>query len=315
VSERERPPDEPPTPGEDEDGEDEPGTEPPPEEEIEDPLERDPIKYVWKDGVAPLAVTLTEGPVEAGYAPAELVARLAEQIALLLKDLGGGIGPMLYAVAPGSMTLFFGDPDPVNEQAQLAINRTATHAGRVAELIELDGDALYARALEIGAPARQYAALTQLVGTEDVTLRWAVQEQEPRTLTSDRAAEQHKRLSEPGETKDRSLRVHGVLYRVITEPTVQGYTGSVGIHLHSWSSRPPGDHRSRKLIARYESSAVEDQIKAGLVGEPVEARLTVREPVPGASLEPERFQLVVDDLIPGPPEDSILGSGLLDEAE
>lgn len=264
---------------------------------------------------APLAVTVTEGLVEASYAPAELVAKLAHQIALVLRDFGGGIGPMLYAIAPGSsMTLFFGVADPFGEQEQLAVNRTATHAGRVAELIDLEGDALYARALGIGSPARQYAELTRLVESEGVTLEWRVRENEPRVLTSSHAGNQHARLIKPGETRDREMRVHGVLYRVITEPTVQGYSGSVGIHLHHWSARPPGV-RSRKLLAHYEARGVEEQIKDGLVGEPVEARLSISEPIPGASLELERFRLVVEDLKLGPPEDSILGPRLLVDDE
>lgn len=262
---------------------------------------------------APLAVRVTEGAVEAAYAPAELVAKLAHQIALVLRDFGGGIGPMLYAIAPGSsMTLVFGDAGPFGEQEQLAVNRTATHAGRVAELIDLEGDALYARALEIGSPARQYAELTRLVETEGVTLEWSVREEEPRVLTPRRAGNQHARLLKPGETRAREMGVHGVLYRVITEPTVQGYSGSVGIQLHSWSARPPGV-RSRKLLANYEARRVEEQIKDGLVGESVEARLSVREPIPGASLELERFRLVVENLKLGPHEDSILGPGLLED--
>jgi hypothetical protein len=82
-----------------------------------------------------------------------------------------------------------------------------------------------------------------------------------------------------------------------------------------WSGRPPGDRSKQRLIAFYEDPAVEQRIKAGLVGESVEAHLLIRQPVPGASIEPERFDLILADLGRGPPGDALLGPGFFDEEE
>jgi hypothetical protein len=156
---------------------------------------------------------------------------------------------------------------------------------------------------------RQYNQLAQVVQNEGITLKWEVRGQPARVLTADRAHRQHTRLSKPPPTQDRPLVVNGVLYRVITESTREGFLGSVGIHLHSWSARPPSDGSKARVIAFYEKPEVEDSIKEGLVGEPVEATLLVRQPVPMTSIDPERFDLVLDDLALGPPEDEILGPG------
>ncbi|HEX8743598.1 MAG TPA: hypothetical protein VF712_10735 [Thermoleophilaceae bacterium] len=270
---------------------------------------------IGRDGEEPpLVVTVENGAVASNYAPAELVAKLTERVAVLLKEMGGGVGPMFYAAVPGgSIHLIFGDPDPDEAQATLPMATTAAQAERVAELIDLEGDELFARALQIGRPMRQYDDLAQLVLSEGITLRWTVQGDEPRVLSPARADRQHLRLSAPPELKDRDLTVHGVLYRVITESTREGFLGSVGIHLHSWSTRPPGDKSKTRLIAFYEKRSVEAEIKEGLIGEPVTAKLLIRQPLPGTTIEPERFDLVLDDLEPGPPEDDRMG--LFEEIE
>jgi hypothetical protein len=254
---------------------------------------------------APLVVTVADGPVTKRYAPAELVAKLTTHVALLLREMGGGFAPMLYAAAPGrSIRLYFGDPDPLEDQERLAVEFTAVYAERVADLIDAEGDQFFRRALLIGTPMKHYNDLTQVVTSEGVTLTWAVLGQPPRVLPPDRAERQHERLSAPPETVDRSLVVNGVLYRVITESTREGFLGSVGIHLHSWSAKLPNDPKRRRLIARYEKRDVAETIKRGLVGEPVRAHLLLRTPAPGSSIDPNRVDLILDDLEEGPPEDS-----------
>jgi hypothetical protein len=187
-------------------------------------------------------------------------------------------------------------------------------AKRVAEIIPLEGDDLFARALLIGAPMAQYGELTHVVQSEGVTLTWAVRDEEPRVLDPDRARRQYTRLSAPPKTMDRPLTVNGVLYRVITESTREGCRGSVGLHLHQWSARPPGESKGKRprIIALYESVEIENRIKDGLVGESVEARLVIRQPVPGTSIDPDRYDLVVVNIAQGPTEDSILGQSLID---
>lgn len=63
----------------------------------------------------------------------------------------------------------------------------------------------------------------------------------------------------------------------------------------------------------YETREIEDQIKVGLIGEPVEARLMIRQPVPGTSIEFDRYDLVLMEIKRGPTEESILGKSLLDD--
>ena len=253
----------------------------------------------------PLVVTVENGAVARNYAPAELIARLTERVALLLKEMGGGVAPMFYAAVPGgSIHLLFGDPDPGDAQGAFPSGATAAQAVRVADLIDLEGDDLFARALQIGRPMKQYQDLTQLVLSEGVTLRWAVEGSEPRVLSPERAELQHLRLSAAPKLQDRSLIVNGVLYRVITESTREGFLGSVGIHLHSWSARPP--RAKERVIALYESVDLERRIREGLVGEPVQAELLVRQPVLGTSIDPEQFVLVLNAIGSGPPENDFV---------
>jgi hypothetical protein len=47
--------------------------------------------------------------------------------------------------------------------------------------------------------------------------------------------------------------------------------------------------------------------------ESVEARLLIRQPVPGTSIDPDRVDLILDDIERGPPEDAIFGESLLED--
>lgn len=252
---------------------------------------------------APLKVIVDGGDVAKNYAPVDVVAKVIGAVGSTLKAFGGGFTPMFYEATPGgSMTLVFGDPQPADAQAELPVEFTLNEAQRVAELIELDGDDFFRRALLVGEPMKAYSDLAQIVQSESVTLRWEVRGEKPRHLTADRAHRHHARLTSPPKTQDRPITVNGSLYRVITESTRDGYVGSVGIHLHGWSSRPPKAAKKARIIARYDNRAIERAIKDGLVGEPVEATLLIRHAVPGTSIDPERFDLVVQDIKIGAPE-------------
>jgi hypothetical protein len=221
---------------------------------------------------------------------------------------------MLYGAEAGaSMRLIFGDADPFYLQERLPIENTVTQGGRIATLMDLEGDALWAQAVHVGPPMRQYTELAQLVQSEGVTLAWSVREDEERIWTPDRARSQHARLTAPVKTRDRQLTVNGTLYRVITESTREGFRGSVGIHLHSWSPRPPRVKRRAHMLAYYENEEIENRIREGLVGNSVEAGLLIRHALPGGSIEPETFAVIVDKLRLGPPENPLLGSSILDE--
>jgi len=211
---------------------------------------------------------------------------------------------MLYAIAPTkSITLYFGDPDPAAEQERLPVEFTAAHAERIADLIDVDDETFFARALLIGSPMRHYNDLAQVVASEQLTLTWEVRGQPPRVLKPEAAERQHERLSAPPKTIDHPVVVNGGLYRVITESTREGFIGSVGIHLHRWSKLPNDPYR-RRILAYYSSRDVAESIKAGLVGEPVRAHLSLRTPAPGASIEPNRVDLILESLEAGPPEDT-----------
>jgi hypothetical protein len=279
---------------------------------------RDPKAHETKRYIvgadAPLAVTIRGGGVTKDYAPAILVTKLSEKISNLLLDLGGGFPPMLYGAAPGnSMVLYFGDPHPDDAQGQLPIELTLIHAKRIADLIELEDDELFNGALQLGAAAAQrYNDLTHTVQNEGVTIEWKVGDDKPRILPPDRAERQNTRLSQPGKLESRDLNVHGVLYRVIAEPR-EDHLGTVGIRLHKWSARPPGISKGGKVFPAYRASTVEESIKDGLINEAVAARLRLEQPALGTSIRPGHYELFLEEISHGPPEDSIYGESLFDD--
>jgi hypothetical protein len=252
-----------------------------------------------------LLVRISDGPVAREYAPAALIGQVAERVFEVLHDIGGGWSPMLYGVLPASsMELYFGDPSADEAQRQLPADITLSHAITIAKLIDLDGEDLFTEAIRIGAPVRSYERLVHFVETEGITLSWQPRGQVARQLTPTRAARQFARLSVKGETREQGLTINGVLYRVITE-VQHGHRGTVGIHLHSWSAKPP--HRQHRVIAAYDDSTVEAAIKAGLIGEPVEVRLVIRQPVPGTAIDTSAVDLIVEKIGPGDPEGARLG--------
>lgn len=296
-----------------------PGEEPVPGPRIppDEPRDHETGKrFVLSDTLerAPLVVTVADGDVASDYAPAGLIARLAERVNEVLHEMGGGWSPMLYAALPGaSMTLYFGDPRPEEAQAQLPVEITLNHARTVAELIDLDDEELFARALAIGAPAKAYIKLAHFVETEGVTLTWTPRDDSPHRLTQPRATRQYARLSKQPPMQARPLTINGVLYRVIAEPK-DSHLGTVGIRLHSWSAKPPRQ-RGDRVLAAYDSPEVGGAIKDGLIGEPVEALLLVQHAAPLTSIDPDRVLLIVDGIEQGPSEESRFGPRLTDVVE
>jgi len=72
------------------------------------------------------------------------------------------------------------------------------------------------------------------------------------------------------------------------------------------TARLPGRPQQRRIIAAYASSPLEATIKAGLIGEPVQATLTLRQPQPGTSLTPHDYEVTLVRIGHGPPESSHL---------
>jgi hypothetical protein len=280
-----------------------------------DPASHETKRYIVADS-APLAVTIRNGGVAREYAPAVLITKLTERINALLVDLGGGFQPMFYGAAPGnSMVLYFGDPHPEGAQGQLPVEIVGAQAQRVAALLELEGDALFSNALELGASgAQRYNELTQTIHAEGVTVSWKVRDQKERTLPPDRAERQHTLLSRPGKLEDRFLTVNGVLYRVIAEPRDE-HLGTVGIRLHKWSARPPGVSKGGKVFPAYVDERVENAIKQGLINEPVQAKLRLQHAVFGTSIRPGLQAIFLDEIEGGPREDSIYGESMFDNED
>jgi hypothetical protein len=305
VTEDPTPPGEPSAPEPDPDAEpgDEPGATPLPDPPSKDAL--DDIRFaVDRRSDAPLVVTLSGGPIESRYAPADLLGKVAERIGALIGDLSGGVPPMLYALVPGqSMTLILGDSLPEEPQTRIPLEVTRNAAERVAELIDLEGDDLWARAVGLGPPARRYTELTQLVQSEGFTVEWAAKGSETRELTPDRAGRQHTRLVREPEMRVHDITLSGILYRVIADPVLT--TGRIGIKLFESSIEAPGPRKHAPLID-YEGENLHNAIRDGLIGEPVEAVVHVKQPRPGRSIDPNVVVLQLASIARGEGEPSEL---------
>lgn len=282
-----------------------------------DPKKLDDIEFAVKElwTQSPLVVTVADGPITSDYGPAELIGRLAERIAALIRDVAG-TPTMLYGIAPGnSMTMFFGDPRPSDHQEQLEFEVTLDAAKRVAELVEADEDDFVARAIAMGAPMSRYDDLVQLVQGEGFKLQWKPRAEPVRVLTPRRAGEQHVRLQSPPETNDWDQEVNGILYRVIAEPGEE--KGTAGIRRFKWSPAPIGVPRA-KVIASADRGMLDKALDQGLFGNPVKALLRVRRGVLGKTIDPDYIDLEWISIEPGPGESSGLGrpiEDLLDELE
>jgi hypothetical protein len=267
-----------------------------------------------------LQVTATGGSVTSSYAPGDLISKLTAHVHALLRDVGGGVPPMLYAVLPSnSMTLYFGDARSNEAQSQIPVELTLSHAKRVAGLIELDDNELFAKARELGAPAHKYSELAHFVENEELTLEWKPHGEKARILTPQRAAIQYALLTAEPSTKDHRMTIHGTLYRIIAEPQ-RGRLGTLamgtlGIRLFNWSAKPRSRHRQgQKVLALYLNDAVESSVREGLIGNPVEATLIIRQPDPGTAIDPEVVELIVDTIKAGPSEKSRLGTKIFDDS-
>lgn len=260
------------------------------------------VKQAWER--SPLVVTIADGPIASGYGPAELIGKLAERIAALIKDVAGS-PPMLYGIAPThSMTLFFGDPQPSGAQEQMAFEVTLDAARRVADLVEAEDDDFVKQAIRIGAPMRRYDDLAALVQSEGVNLKWQPLGETPRNLTYKRAGKQHVRLHAPPKTTHWDATINGYLYRVIAEPTDE--EGTAGIRRFKWSPKPVGVKGS-KVIASAERKLLDAALEAGLFGNEVEAVLRIYRGVPGDTIDPDYIRLEWRSIQPGPSEASRLG--------
>jgi hypothetical protein len=239
-----------------------------------------------------LEVTVADSQTKDRGAQAGLVGRLLEKIEELIEQMGGGVKPVLAgALSEHSITILLDDPQAPGPQESLPVEFTLVAATRIQRLIDLDGDDLFAAALEIGPEAMRYVEFVHLVETSGISLTWTPRGQKGSELEANRASQQYARLTVEPALRETEMTLVGLLYRVIADPSK--IEGSIGIKLAKESSRPPW-HKGSWVNAFFVRDMLEEAIKDGLIGEWVEARVRLTEPVPGTGLSTDarRVELV-----------------------
>jgi hypothetical protein len=247
-----------------------------------------------------LEVTVADEQASSLGARAGIAGKLLQIIDELVTRLGGGVEPVVAGARAGnSITFYLDDPQPVGAQKALPVEFTLNAAIRIQHLIDLEGDALFARALEIGPEAGRYIDFVHLLGTTGTTVVWKPRDAKPSELRPDRAGRQYERLTVEPELRQTEMTLIGVLYRVIADPSK--VEGSIGIKLAKESPRPPW-HKGSWVNVAFNRDALEAKIKDGLIGEAVDVRVMLAEPVPGTGLtvEARHLQLVGIDRRPTP---------------
>ncbi len=258
-----------------------------------------------------LQVTVEDEATAAG-ARAGVAGRLLESIDQLIEKLGSGVPPVMAgAVAGKSITVLLDDPLP-NAQTAIPVEFTHSAAVKIRALMELEGDELFASAIKIGPSANRYVEFVHLVSTTGVSITWTPRDDKPVMLDPDRAARQHVLLSAEPQLREVEMTLIGVLYRVISDPTK--IEGSIGIKLAKESPRPPW-HKGSWIKVEFNRHELEATIKEGLIGESVEARVEIPEPVPGTGLWKSELQRVELRSINPRPTPLSIDSLLSDEEE
>jgi hypothetical protein len=218
----------------------------------------------------------SDGAVTDRGAPATLFSRIVEHAGAALRGVGNMLNePVVLGASSGSMVVAFGDQAVATAQTALPYRPTVESGRRMAEIVELDGDDLYGRVLELGQGAARYVELAQFVHSEGIVLDWFVGQERAR-LTPDRAGQQYQSLSAPPEEHSREMIVDGLLYRAIYDGP--GY-GRVGLRLSRHSPLPPR-RRGRTVVLEYRDREIEDLVLHSLIGQPVIATVNVTEYAP-----------------------------------
>lgn len=235
-----------------------------------------------------LAITVADEQIRGHGAQAGLTGRLLTKIDEVLEQFGG-LRPVVAGALPlKSITIFLDDPPSATAQEAIPVEYTLNAASRVKRLMELDGDELFAAAIDIGPKASSYVELLHVVETSGATLRWKPRGEDEVELDVGRARRQHARLSVEPELRQELMTLEGVLYRVIADPSKS--EGSIGIKLARKSSRPSWQRGSWAKVI-FDRNALEATIKDGLIGESVVAQVRLIEPVPGTGLSTEARRL------------------------
>lgn len=221
-----------------------------------------------------VVVTASDGDIGKNGAPSGLFSRLVDHVGRVIHDVGNmPTYPLVLAAArTRSITVVFGDAAIEEAQVELPYSPTAHGGSQVADLIALEGDELFERAVEVGQGIASYVELAQFVQTEGIDLEWVVAERAVR-LEPARAAKQYERLNQEPEQRSRMMTIDGLLYRAIWDGP--GY-GRAGIKLSRYSPLPPR-RRGHTVIVEYDDREIEDLVLHQLIGKPVIVQLEAFE--------------------------------------
>jgi hypothetical protein len=269
--------------------------EPKPEEEPWPEVDPDALKkgsfIVGEIQGGQFAVTARDGEVQKRGVPAKLFSSLTEKVAAAVEGAGNlAFSPYVLQAMPGaSMTIVFGESEPLDDQMQILHPQVWEASVKIAKLIRLSDAELFASARRLGRGARAYVELANFVQSEGVTLDWEPVGVERRTLTPTWAGRQYADLTRPPQIQTREMEITGLLSRAIWEGPGQG---KAGIRLSPSSPRPP--HRQGSfVVVIYEDLKIEEQILHHLLGRTVRAVLRIEEPDPATSLFAEARPAVV----------------------
>lgn len=108
------------------------------------------------------------------------------------------------------------------------------------------------------------------------------------------------------------MTINGVLYRVIEDSVAK--RGRIGIGMFNWSPEPPGYKVPGKVLLDFEGEDLQREVER-LLGEAVEARIRVRTPRVGSTVDLERVELVLLSIEAGEGDIAANGMPLFDPTE
>jgi len=275
--------------------------------------DKDSVWFMAGNEPGDVAVRISDGAVRKDGAPADLLSKLIDLAGDAIKDVGNLVVPPLVvsAHAGASMTVVFGETASEMPQGQLLDKQVQRSAEQIGELIGSEGDKLLSVAHGVGKGAEAYTKLLHFVQAEGIAVDWKTRPQPVQRLDQQRAASQYERLMQPPATRERALRIEGLLYRAIMD---RPGSGTVGIRLAKESPVPPRHHGSTAVL-RYESAEIEHLVLHELLGQMVVATVKVEEidPTSTSIVRPELAHAIVEEI--GPTSRPVTPELFDDEAE
>jgi hypothetical protein len=235
-----------------------------------------------------VALRVSNGPATSKGLPTDIFSELVKRAGSAIEEVGSMIRPprLVGAYSGKSMVLVFADALDTAKQPELLEDHVRRSGVDIARLMAADDDELFSVAYGVGRGAGAYAELIHLAGAHDLTMEWKAGDGPVRRIGPRRAARQYERLTRQPETRARPLPIEGLLYRAIMD---RPGTGTAGIKPTPGSSIPPTGSES-KVIVRYESPKIEQQVLHELLGRMVRATVRIVE------IDPESPSIVKPDL-------------------